>query len=385
MLIKPEQESNKAKPIVIYRHQLFQPSEGFITDQTQYLYDFYPIFTGRSARNIVPHHHFKVKTLESASYFDQLRYRFLRHPKLFYEALSADSPVLIHAHFGVEGSYALPLAKKFDIPLITTFHGFDATSSTLNLCFSKKLSWINYLLHRRELKQHGTLFIAVSHFIQERLIKLGFPEKKIIKHYIGIDVEKIKPLASKKQAQQTILHVARLVEKKGTKYLLLALAHLLDRGKDIKLIIIGDGPLKHSLQMLTKKLKLTEHVQFLGVKSPADVITEMQQATVFCLPSIQATSGDSEGLGMVLLEASACALPIVATSHGGIKEAIVDNKTGFLVPEKNSILLADRLQYVLEHTTIAEEMGKQGRQFVEKNFNLHHQTQKLEQIYHSLL
>src|SRR6201999_1336894 len=105
--------------------------------------------------------------------------------------LGARRPALLHAHFGIEGVYALPVAKRLGIPLITTFHGFDATLSTAALLRSP--AWANYPLFRRSLARRGALFLSASAFIRERLLAMGFPESRTRVHYIGVDCRAIRP------------------------------------------------------------------------------------------------------------------------------------------------------------------------------------------------
>jgi len=369
--------------VIIYRHQLFRPSEGFIVQQTKYLTQYHPVFAGRIVDGTLPNPNLDIKIIRPAGYLNLVRHVLLRDNHVLHHALMHEKPALIHAHFGVEGVYALPLAKKLNIPLITTFHGFDATCSRLGLLRSKKISWLNYLAFRQQLGRDGAAFICVSNFIRDRLLRIGFPENRLITHYIGVDTDLIKPVTQKK-AERIILHVARLVEKKGTAYLLKAFSILQKKGLDAKLVIIGDGPLKQELHALATSLDISHQVEFLGVQPPEQVIAWMQKASLFCLPSIEARSGDSEAMGMVLLEAAACQIPVVATNHGGIPEGVKEGETGFLVAEKNPYALAERLIYLLENESLCEKMGLAAREFVERDFNLKLQTEKLEQIYQNV-
>lgn len=135
--------------------------------------------------------------------------------QLPYQSVLKSQPLdLIHAHFAIDGLYALKLAQKKGIPLVTTLHGFDVTVSNKDLLASRSPARINYLLHQHKVKSQGDKFICVSDFIARRALQHGFPESKIIQHYIGIDVNKYQPRA-KEDDQGIILHVARLVEKKG--------------------------------------------------------------------------------------------------------------------------------------------------------------------------
>ena len=373
--------------VIIFRHQLFKVSEPFITQQAQQLQHFSPLYLGRNRFGPAPEgtKHLALEDLpEWGSFYRQLWQVLSRDPSLYMKLLKEKTPKLIHAHFGVEGLYVLPLAKRLNIPLVTTFHGFDATTSVSALLRSRAPSWMNYALFRRNLAKHGDLFICVSEYIRQKVIQLGFPEERTCVHYMGIDTQAIQPRDPSLETR-TLLHVARLVEKKGTEYLIRAFSEVAIKDRDVQLIIIGDGPLKLSLIQLRDSLGLTERIQFLGAQPHEVVLQIIQKAAALVLPSVTAKSGDAEGLGMVLLEAAATGVPVIGTLHGGIPEAIVDGQTGYLVPERDVYQLADRIIYLLEDNTKRQQMGQQSRMLMENNFDIRKQTVLLENFYKQVL
>lgn len=298
--------------------------------------------------------------------------------------LKAQPLDLIHAHFAIDGLYALKLAQLKGIPLCTTLHGFDVTVSNKDLLTSRSPAWISYFLHQKKLKNQGDKFICVSDFIAQQALRHGFPENKIVQHYIGIDIDKYKP-RERQDYQGIILHVARLVEKKGTAVLINAIKHVKERNADVKLVIIGDGPLMGELKAQVSSLGLERNVTFTGALSHGDVMTWMRKASMLVLPSITAKTGDAEGLGMVLLEAAVTSVPVIGTRHGGIPEAIIDEHTGFLVRERDANQLAERIDYLLNNEQTSFEMGDNARNFIREKFNLSEQTLKLEKIYQELI
>ncbi|GAX86870.1 conserved hypothetical protein [Lebetimonas natsushimae] len=369
--------------IIIYRNQLFKISESFITSQAEMLKKFNPIYVGRKSFGPAPKNSVVV-TMDDLSIIKNINYVLFRNISFFEKNLLSFNPKLIHAHFGVDGIYAIKLAQEMKIPLITTFHGFDVSISNKNLLFSGKPAWINYLLYRKKLAKNGDLFICVSDFIRKKIIELGFPENKTITHYIGIDTN-LKKNKIKKFPYKVILHVARLTEKKGTKYLIDAFKIINKEDKNTKLIIIGSGILEKKLKKQVKELQLENYVKFLGAMSHNEVMEWMQKADIFCLPSITAKTGDAEGLGMVFLEAGIYEVPVVATLHGGIPEVILNNKTGFLVEERNIKQLADKLLILLKNENLRKSMGKEARNFIKEKFDIQKQTKKLEEIYKGLI
>ncbi len=373
------------REVAIFRHNLFKISEPFITEQAQHLRRYRPLYVGRLRFGRPPE--------GARSVALQDLYRRFALPRIGWQMITGDSraywrllehqrPSLIHAHFGVEGVYALPLAERLDIPLVTTFHGFDATLGTLAMLGSP--AWFRYPLLRRKLAREGDLFLCASSFIRDRLLALGFPESRTHIHYIGVDCRAIgqRPDCEEKPV---ILHVARLVGVKGTRYLLRAFATVARRHDDVQLVIIGDGPLKRSLQALAASTGLRERVEFLGARPHAEVLALMRKAAMLVLPGVRTASGREEGLGMVLLEAAATGLPVIASRVGGIPECVLDGRTGFLVPERDAAALAERMGELLGDTGKRRQMGREGRALVERQFDIHRQTEALESLYDTLL
>lgn len=375
------------KSAVIYRHQIFKQSEPFITAQAQSLTRYRPLYVGRERMGKSPTGADVVALSDKSEPLAgamKLVYAATRNPQPYRKLLSGRRPALIHAHFGVDGVYALPLAKSLGIPLITTFHGFDATLSTRSLLTSGSPALINYALFRRSLARQGRLFLCVSEFIRNKIKSLGFPEDRAQLHYIGIDVSSMS-LRDALEERHIIVHVARLVEKKGTRYLLEAFAKCLQRHPEFRLVIIGDGPLRAKLEALARELSLGEKVRFEGALAHAEVLAWIRKACALVLPSVYAATGDAEGLGMVLLEAAAQGVPLLGTRHGGIPEVIEDGITGFLVNERDVAGLSNRLSALMGDAELRRRMGLSARTMVETRFDICKQTARLESLYDQVI
>ncbi|HEY0342803.1 MAG TPA: glycosyltransferase, partial [Steroidobacteraceae bacterium] len=130
---------------------------------------------------------------------------------------------------------------------------------------------------------------------------------------------------------------------------------------------------------------LRERVEFLGARPHAEVLALMRKAAMLVLPGVRTASGREEGLGMVLLEAAATGLPVIASRVGGIPECVLDGRTGFLVPERDAAALAERMGELLGDTGKRRQMGREGRALVERQFDIHRQTEALESLYDTLL
>jgi glycosyltransferase involved in cell wall biosynthesis len=149
-------------------------------------------------------------------------------------------------------------------------------------------------------------------------------------------------------------------------------------------VIIGDGPHRGALERLAAELGLADGVQFLGAQPPAAVVEWMQRAAVLAAPSLRAADGDSEGLPNVVVESAASGLPVVATDHGGIAEAVIDGQTGFIVPERAVEPLAVRLSEVLASAELRRRLGAEGRALAEQKFDFRRQMERLETLYDSV-
>ena len=365
---------------VIFRLQMFKPSEPFIAAQAGALRTFAPVFLGRERFGPPPVAAGRaVQDRVGRRSWAILRHAATRDPAVFLAALGGVRPALIHAHFGPDAVYALPLARRLGVPLVTTFHGFDVTTSAAALLRSGSPYLINYVLYRKQLSEYGALFLCVSEHIRQKAFALGFPETSTRLHYIGIDPAMGNTAAD--CASMNILHVARMVEKKGTAILIRAFAAVQARHPSATLTIIGDGPLRATLEALATKMNVAGSVAFLGALPNAAVLNHMRKAAMFVLPSVTAASGDTEGLPITILEACALGLPVVATRHGGIPEAVRDGETGLLVPERDEAALAAAIDHLLGDRAERSRLGAAARDFVRQHFNLQRQTAGLEAQY----
>ncbi|MCR1319206.1 glycosyltransferase [Enterobacter soli] len=375
------------KTVGIFRNQLFKGSEVFIQQQAEALQHFEKRYIGRRVIGKKPEGAIACVLNERGDLHGkiaEMMNAITTSARPYNAVLREQSLDLIHAHFAIDGLYALKLAQQKNIPLVTTLHGFDVTVSNKDLLASRSPAWINYLIHQQKVKSQGDKFICVSDFIAQQALRHGFPENKLVQHYIGIDVDKYQP-REKEDDQGVILHVARLVEKKGTAVLINAIKHVKAQYAEAKLVIIGDGPLMAGLKAQAASLGLERNVTFAGALPHADVMAWMRKASMLVLPSITAKTGDAEGLGMVLLEAAVTGVPVIGTHHGGIPEAIIDEHTGFLVTERDDKQLADRISFLLNDEQKRAEMGRNARHFISEKFNLSTQTLKLEKIYQELI
>ncbi len=370
-----------ARSVGIVRLQLFKPSETFISGQVRGYRRFRPFYIGRTRFGDAPSGSDVV--MPKTGKIGQIRMVCLRDPSPMLKALGDRKPSLLHAHFAIDAVATLPLANRLGVPLITTLHGFDVTTRPSVFLKSGRPSLVNAVLWRGQLQRKGALFVCVSDFIRNQALAAGYPEDRTITLPIGIDLERFLP--SEERTPGLIVHVARLVEKKGTVYLLRALARIAAQHPDSRLMILGDGPLREELTREATALGISDRVTFAGMRSHAESIDLIGRAACVCVPSVTAASGDSEGLPTVIFEAGAVATPVLASRTSGIPEAVIDGETGFLAPERDVEAIADRLSTLLADSELQRRFGRRARALMQDNFDMARQTAKLEDWYDTIL
>jgi L-malate glycosyltransferase len=174
-----------------------------------------------------------------------------------------------------------------------------------------------------------------------------------------------------------VLNVAALVPHKGQRHLIEAFAEVVRVVPDARLVILGQGELHDSLTKQVRDLGLDKHVLLPGFRT--DVLSLMKTTDVFVMSSVM------EGLGTSLLDAMACARPIVATDTGGIPEVVVHEETGLLVPPRDPDQMADALVTLLKDDTRARQYGAAGYERVHHRFSVEHMVNETVAVYKDLL
>lgn len=364
--------------VLIFRKQLLSYSETFIADQGRLLPDMRAVFigyrensTGIELLDDLPR---CLQTEHSAiSTLSRLRSSLgLGANRRWLKAMKSYSPRLIHAHFGTNATSALPIAKQLDVPLFASFHGYDITRNDAPIAYKNA---------RSALFQEAHSIIAISDFIQRKLIERGCEESKIHRHYIGVDTEFFSGKKTESE-RPTVLFVGRLVSQKGCTELLQAMKAVWETFPTARVQFVGDGPL---LALLKQQAGDSASVEFLGAKTREEVRDLMLRAWVLCNPSLATSDGATEGLGMVFLEAQAVGTPVVSFDTGGVVEAIDHSNTGYAVPASDIGALADALITLLGSDSLRNSMGTAGKVRIRENFNLVDQCAKLQRIYETAL
>lgn len=366
--------------ILIYREDLLGASETFILGQAESLKEFRPIYVGlREVPGLsVPQDR---KIFVGGRRLASARLKLMGPSSAELKRLRALKPALVHAHFGMDATRAMLLARGLGVPLVATFHGYDAT--VRDEVFRKESLGSRLYVHRRPKLAHAAArIVCVSNFIRREMLIKHFPEERTQVHFIGSDVRYFSPAPHVKR-QPIVLFVGRLVPKKGCSFLIDAMARVQKKLSTAKLAVIGAGPLRERLMReASSKLR---HFEFLGCQPPPVVREWMNRSQVFSTPSIVAESGDTEGFGMVFTEAQSMGLPVASFATGGIPEAVSHGETGWLAPAGDSETLATHIESLLEDATLWRRFSDAGRERVHEHFDIAKQTEKLEQIYHEAL
>ncbi len=343
------------KKVAIYIDKYLQLSETFIYNEIKHLKRCHPIVLTKEILN------------EDVFPFEDL---FLYRKGNIGKILEENKIGLIHAHFGWSGISALPIARRFNLPLIVTFFGIDASRM------------MRYLLYRRsimKLFKISKLILVVSEDLKRDLIDAGCDPKKVRVNHIGIDPGFFYRREREKNGLRRIIMCGRFVEKKGLEYGIRAFNEI--RNRDVELVIVGDGKLRRDIENLVGALDISSLVRLSGFLSHESVREELCKSDIFLAPHVTARNGDKEGMPTTVKEAMATSLPVVGTNHGGIPELVKHGRDGFLVDERDIKGLVYYLNKLLDDPDLRFEMGKNARKIVEQKFSLKREIDELEYIY----
>lgn len=264
-------------------------------------------------------------------------------------------PDIIHAHWPFpHGLIVLFAAKFFKIPLVLNFHGAE-------LLLIRKHKWVRPVL--KFLIGKADAVFANSSFTAKKIKAIKECQVDLSPYgttLSGKSTGELHPV----QGKFKILFVGRHIERKGLTYLIQA-AKLLPADK-FEVRIVGQGDLTEALKAEAAGVP---NIVFTGKLSPEQLEQEYNTANAFVLPAIVDSKGDTEGLGVVLIEAAEYDLPIVASNVGGIPDVVVDNRTGLLVPEKNPAALAEAFKKLEADANFARSLNKGAQEHIRKNFS----------------
>jgi glycosyltransferase involved in cell wall biosynthesis len=289
---------------------------------------------------------------------------------------------LIHAHFAEGASPALFMSNQLNLPLVMHLRGGAELMPDSEL--RRLLYQWPYLAYRRQLWRRASLFLCVSEYIREKAIRAGFPEEKVRVHYTGMNCNAFTPKQPLSEKDPNlVLYVGRLVQYKGGDYLLRAMKVVQQQRPEARLVMIGDGPFRASLERLNGELGT--QATFLGEQSQDTIRAWLERARVFCSPSVTLESGMGEAFGNVFSESQSMGVPVVSFRHGGIPETMRDGVTGLLAPERDVEQLAAHVARYLADDDFWAQSREDGMRWVQQRFDVRSQTAKLEDLYDGVI
>ncbi|MDO8621780.1 MAG: glycosyltransferase [bacterium] len=283
------------------------------------------------------------------------------------EFLRVERPDIVHTHLFGGDTWGRIAAFRAGVPhVVSTEHNINHDEG-----FVKRLV-------KRRLAARTERIIGVSDAVRNYSIRIDrTPPGKIMVIPNGVDLERFRPQPRHEGGRIRFMSVGRLVPQKGHDVLLDALAVLRDTLSSASLTIVGDGPLRPHLEAQARTYHIQDRIQFLGFRR--DLPDLYARADIVVLPSRW------EGFGMAAIEASACGLPVVASAVGGLREAVIDQETGVLVPPEEPKLLAEAMRDLAIDRPRQALLGHAGRRHVERNFDINRVTQRYAELYESLV
>jgi glycosyltransferase involved in cell wall biosynthesis len=275
-----------------------------------------------------------------------------------------------------EGGYVG--AREIGVPSVVTVHEVWLGEWIRNMGLINGV--IGHVLERHYLNYNFDGYIAVSNFTKQKLVdKVGVRPDNIEVVYNGIDPEIYRPANEEKFSEPTVLTICRLVGYKRVQDLVRAIGILKDEYPDIRLKIIGIGPMEASLKEMADELKMNGNVEFLGKVAETNQLAEiLQKSHVFALPSV------AEGFGMVVVEAMASGVPFVASRIPPIEEVTEDGRGGLLFNPTDHEDLADKIRQLLGDSTLAREKALEGAALSER-YRWEVLSAHLEEYYRQIL
>lgn len=280
---------------------------------------------------------------------------------------------IIHVQWPIpNGLGAIFLKKIYGIPYINTVHGEEVyLSKRYHTIFA--LKWIINNSYKT---------ITNSTATRDSCLEVGLDIEKFEVIPFGVDPEFFRHLDIPREDNYfNILSVGYLIERKGHEYLIKAMKNVLKRHKNIRLKIVGSGPLEGKLKDIIKDLGLGKEVELIKNVSDKELLYQFNSSDLFVLPSIVDSQGNTEGLGVVLLEAMACGLPVIGSNVGGIPDIIEDGVTGLLVREKDVVGISKSISFLIENKSTCEKISEEGYKRIQDRFTWKYAIKKYIEVY----
>jgi len=267
---------------------------------------------------------------------------------------------VVFAEYGMVGASITEACQIADVPLVIHYHGADVHhTETIK----------RYINLYRKAFAYASALIAVSGDMVNALVDMGAPREKITNASCGIDPGAFPALDISKTGR-TFLSVGRFVEKKSPASVVQAFKPVRDKFPDATLKMVGVGPLFDETKALVSQLGLDDSITLLGAQNQQQIKALLKESRCFVQHSVTAKDGDKEGTPVTILEAGSSGLAIVSTQHTGIKEAVINGETGYLVPEHDIEGMAHYMKMIAADVNLAVELGAKEATYIRENYDI---------------
>ena len=296
--------------------------------------------------------------------------RLERSPKKLVERFLITKNIrVVLAEYGFAGSAFVSVCRKLGIPLIVHFHGCDAY---------RKTPIEKHYKAYKEMFDYVSYVVVVSRDMERQLLGLGASQSKIVYNPYGSHPQFAKLMPDYYSNQ--LLSVGRFVDKKAPYLTLGTFRIVLGQFPELRLVMVGDGPLLNTCKNLSKSWGIEDKVNFPGILPHGQILSLMAQSFCFIQHSVVADDGDSEGTPVAVLEAGAAGLPVISTYHAGIPDVVIHEETGFLVDEFDVKGMANYVKILADDREKAKAIGEKARKHIKENFSMGKHIGTLEQL-----
>lgn len=377
--------------ILIYNREFFKLSQTFLFQQAKILSEIYDVHL--VAQKYVNPHDFDVSKFNKHIIFPAKNVisrafnKLIR--KIYQTNLSLDISSFfylrnllkdkrlkaVHAHFGPRALELLGFLKRKNIPLVVTFHGYDASQMLRNERYRSRLT---------ELFDYASAIIVVSSHMIESL-KLKDYMDKVYLMPCTVDPSKFQSKEKKSNSNKIkILHTGRLVGKKGVQDLIKVFKELSLEFDNIELHIAGDGKEEDACKALVKELDIDDKVIFYG-KVPHEKVKQLLNLVdIFVLNSRTDENGDMEGTPVTLLEAMYLGKAVVSTKHAGIPDVVDHAKNGLLAKERANNELKNCIEELILNKQLRNKLGQQAKKTIEESYTVESMREKIFDVFQNV-
>jgi glycosyltransferase involved in cell wall biosynthesis len=280
------------------------------------------------------------------------------------------APDVVYAHLGFVGLRLLPVTRALGVPLVTHFHGVDIHQAWRNPRLAKRLLSAMELFDR---------VILVARYMERWVREQGGRTDHVVVIPMGAPIRAEEPPPPADSSELRVLSVGRLIAYKGFDRAIDAIAAVRPRFPNVRLRIVGEGPLRGALEAQIQRLGLTRHVELLGEQPPARTLQLFEWCDLVLHPASDDPDGP-EAASVVITEAMSNGRPVLGTVCGGIPDQVIPGETGILVPQHDARALHQALEALLADESSRRRLGKAGRALAVERFDAQHQARNVEDV-----